>query len=116
MNDSTDKSKGEKLNKAKKVALLAEAHEFAAPAPETDDGDEKLSKRERAERAMADWPPSAKDLRAWMDHRSLSNKDVAKALRLSDGRVVRFWTAKKNPRKIPYTSWYTLKHKFADND
>ena len=114
MNDRSGKARSDKLKKAEKVALLAEAHQFDAPAPEADD--EKLSKRERAERAMADWPPSAKDLRAWMDHRSLSNKDVAKALRLSDGRVVRFWTAKKNPRKIPYTSWYTLKHKFADDD
>ena len=84
------------------------------PALENDlapreDEDEKLTKRERAARAMSDWPP----LRAWMDLKGLSNKDVAKALKLSDGRVVRFWTAKKSPRKIPYPSWYTLKHKFG---
>ena len=47
-----------------------------------------------------------------MDSLGLSNKDVAKALRLSDGRVVRFWTAKKDARPIPYPSWYTLCHKF----
>ena len=47
-----------------------------------------------------------------MDQKGLSNKDVAKALRLSDGRVVRFWTAKKDARPIPYPSWYTLRHKF----
>lgn len=47
-----------------------------------------------------------------MDSLELSNKDVAKALRLSDGRVVRFWTAKKDARPIPYSSWYTLRHKF----
>lgn len=79
---------------------------------EDGDEDEKISKRERAARAMSDWPPRARDLRAWMDLKGLSNKDVAKALKLSDGRVVRFWTAKKSPRKIPYPSWYTLKHKF----
>jgi len=77
------------------------------------DSDEKLGKKERARRAMEDWPPTAKDLRAWMDVQGLSNKDVAKALRLSDGRVVRFWTSKKNPRQIPYPSWYTLRHKFS---
>ena len=89
------------------------------PALENDlapreDEDEKLTKRERAARAMSDWPPRSRDLRAWMDLKGLSNKDVAKALKLSDGRVVRFWTAKKSPRKIPYPSWYTLKHKFGD--
>ena len=47
-----------------------------------------------------------------MDQKGLSNKDVAKALQLSDGRVVRFWTAKKGARPIPYPSWYTLRHKF----
>lgn len=91
---------------------LAKALELDEAAP--DASDDKLSKKERAVRAMEEWPPSARDLRAWMDQQSLSNKDVAKALRLSDGRVVRFWTAKKNPRKIPYPSWYTLKHKFGD--
>ena len=48
-----------------------------------------------------------------MDKKELSNKDVAKALRLSDGRVVRYWTAKKDARPIPYPSWYTLRHKFG---
>ena len=91
---------------------LARALELNEAAPE--ESDEKLPKKDRALRAMADWPPSAKDLRSWMDQQALSNKDVAKALKLSDGRVVRFWTAKKNPRKIPYPSWYTLKHKFGD--
>ena len=98
----------EKKDKALVKALELDA---AAPLPEED---EKLDKEARAERAMADWPPTARDLRAWMDVKGLSNKDVAKALRLSDGRVVRFWTAKKNPRKIPYPSWYTLRHKFQD--
>ena len=51
--------------------------------------------------------------REWMDRKDLSNKDVAKALRLSDGRVVRFWTSKKESRQIPYPSWYTLRHKFG---
>ena len=88
--------------------------EASTDLPPGEDEDEKLTKRERAARAMADWPPRARDLRAWMDLKDLSNKDVAKALKLSDGRVVRFWTAKKNPRKIPYPSWYTLKHKFGD--
>ena len=59
------------------------------------------------------YPPSAEELREWMDRKGLSNKDVAKALRLSDGRVVRFWTAKSEPRVIPYPSWYTLRHKFG---
>jgi hypothetical protein len=97
----------------KKDKALVKALELdaAAPLPEED---EKLDKEARAARAMADWPPTARDLRAWMDVQGLSNKDVAKALRLSDGRVVRFWTAKKNPRKIPYPSWYTLRHKFQD--
>ena len=48
-----------------------------------------------------------------MDRKGLSNQDVADALRLSDGRVVRFWTARKEPRTIPYPSWYTLRHKFG---
>ena len=61
---------------------------------------------------MKKYPPTSKELREWMDEKGLSNKDVAKALRLSDGRVVRFWTAKKDPRPIPYPSWYTLRHKF----
>lgn len=97
----------------KKDKALVKALELdaAAPLPEED---EKLDKEARAARAMADWPPTARDLRAWMDVKGLSNKDVARALRLSDGRVVRFWTAKKNPRKIPYPSWYTLRHKFRD--
>ena len=54
---------------------------------------------------MRKYPPTSKELREWMDEKGLSNKDVAKALRLSDGRVVRFWTAKKDPRPIPYPSW-----------
>ena len=62
---------------------------------------------------MKKYPPSAEELREWMDQKELSNKDVAKALRLSDGRVVRFWTSKKDPRPIPYPSWYTLRHKFG---
>ena len=62
---------------------------------------------------MKKYPPTAKELREWMDKKGLSNKDVAKALRLSDGRVVRFWTSKKDPRPIPYASWYTLRHKFG---
>ena len=61
---------------------------------------------------MKKYPPTAKELRDWMDQKGLSNKDVAKALRLSDGRVVRFWTTKKDARPIPYPSWYTLRHKF----
>ena len=61
---------------------------------------------------MKKYPPTSKELREWMDEKGLSNKDVAKALRLSDGRVVRFWTAKKDPRPIPYPSWFTLRHKF----
>ena len=62
---------------------------------------------------MKKYPPTPQELREWMDNKGLSNKDVAKALRLSDGRVVRFWTSKKNPRPIPYPSWYTLRHKFG---
>ena len=62
---------------------------------------------------MKKYPPTSKELREWMDSKGLSNKDVAKALRLSDGRVVRFWTSKKHPRPIPYPSWYTLRHKFG---
>lgn len=61
---------------------------------------------------MKKYPPTPKELRDWMDQKGLSNKDVAKALRLSDGRVVRFWTSKKDARPIPYPSWYTLRHKF----
>ncbi len=63
--------------------------------------------------SMKKYPPTAKELREWMDRKGLSNKDVAKALRLSDGRVVRFWTAKKDARTIPYPSWYTLRHKYG---
>ena len=62
---------------------------------------------------MKKYPPTPQELRQWMDSKGLSNKDVAKALRLSDGRVVRFWTTKKDPRRIPYPSWYTLRHKFG---
>lgn len=62
---------------------------------------------------MKKYPPTAKELRQWMDRKNLSNKDVAKALHLSDGRVVRFWTQKEEPRQIPYPSWYTLRHKFG---
>ena len=98
--------KGKKATKA-----LARALELSDPAPKAQE-EEKLDKHGRAERAMAVWPPTARDLRAWMDVLGISNKDVAKALRLSDGRVVRFWTAKSDPRRIPYPSWYTLKHKF----
>lgn len=65
---------------------------------------------------MRKYPPTSKDLREWMDSKGLSNKDVAKALRLSDGRVVRFWTSKKSPRPIPYPSWYTLRHKFGKSN
>ena len=65
---------------------------------------------------MKKYPPTSKELREWMDSKGLSNKDVAKALRLSDGRVVRFWTSKKSPRPIPYPSWYTLRHKFGKNN
>lgn len=98
---------------SKDKAKLAHALELDVAAP-ADPDDDRLGKKERAARAMSDWPPTARDLRAWMDTRGLSNKDVAKALKLSDGRVVRFWTAKKNPRRIPYPSWYTLRHKFGD--
>ena len=59
------------------------------------------------------YPPTPEELREWMDKKGLSNKDVAKALRLSDGRVVRVWTSKKEPTQIPYPSWYTLRHKFG---
>lgn len=98
--------------KSKKVTkALAKALELDGSAPQGS-AEEKLDKHGRAERAVAQWPPTARDLRAWMDVLGISNKDVAKALRLSDGRVVRFWTAKKDPRRIPYPSWYTLKHKF----
>ena len=64
---------------------------------------------------MRKYPPTPQELRQWMDSKGLSNKDVAKALRLSDGRVVRFWTSKKDPRTIPYPSWYTLRHKFRNS-
>lgn len=67
----------------------------------------------RMVRAMKKYPPTSEELRQWMNRKGLSNKDVAKALRLSDGRVVRFWTSKKDPRPIPYPSWYTLRHKFG---
>lgn len=110
----TEKKGKEKEREKERKDRLVRALELEAPAPRDDD-DEKLTKAERADRAMTHWPPTAGDLRAWMDQRGLSNKEVAKALRLSDGRVVRFWTAKKNPRKIPYPSWYTLRHKFASN-
>jgi hypothetical protein len=56
---------------------------------------------------MKKYPPTSDEIREWMDRKGLSNKDVAKALCLSDGRVVRFWTSKKDPRPIPYPSWYT---------
>jgi hypothetical protein len=59
------------------------------------------------------YPPTPEEIREWMDRKGLSNKDVAKALQLSDGRVVRFWTSKKDPRPMPYPSWYTLRHKFG---
>ena len=98
--------KGKNATKA-----LARALELNGPAPKASLED-KLDKHGRAERAMEAWPPTARDLRAWMDVLGISNKDVARALRLSDGRVVRFWTAKSDPRRIPYPSWYTLKHKF----
>ena len=62
---------------------------------------------------MKKYPPTPEELRDWMNRKGLSNKEVAKALRLSDGRVVRFWTSKKDPRPIPYPSWYTLRHKFG---
>jgi DNA-directed RNA polymerase specialized sigma24 family protein len=100
------------MSEKPKKAKVAKALELDPAAPEESD-DDKLSKPERAARAMAHWPPTARDLRAWMDQHGLSNKDVAKALKLSDGRVVRFWTAKKSPRRIPYPSWYTIKHKFS---
>ena len=64
-------------------------------------------------KTMKKYPPTPEELRDWMDCKGLSNKQVAKALRLSDGRVVRFWTAKTDPRPIPYPSWYTLRHKFG---
>ena len=64
-------------------------------------------------RRMKKYPPTPEELRDWMNRKGLSNKEVAKALRLSDGRVVRFWTSKKDPRPIPYPSWYTLRHKFG---
>ena len=65
---------------------------------------------------MKKYPPTSKELREWMDSKGLSNKDVAKALRLSDGRVVRFWTSKKSPRPIPYPNWYTLRRKFGKSN
>jgi hypothetical protein len=69
--------------------------------------------RRRQGRPMKKYPPTPDEIREWMDRKGLSNKDVAKALHLSDGRVVRFWTSKKDPRPIPYPSWYTLRHKFG---
>ncbi len=36
-----------------------------------------------------------------MDRKGLSSKDVAKALRLSDVRVVRHWTRTDHPRDMP---------------
>ena len=79
------------------------------------DGDTKEGKKEDKKKGsgMKKYPPTPEELREWMDRKGLSNKDVAKALRLSDGRVVRFWTSKKDPRPIPYPSWYTLRHKFG---
>ena len=73
----------------------------------------RIWRRSGERREVKKYPPTAKELREWMDRKGLSNKDVAKALRLSDGRVVRFWTAKTEPRQIPYPSWYTLRHKFG---
>ena len=71
------------------------------------------ARRTATHMSMKKYPPTPEELREWMDAKGLSNKDVAKALRLSDGRVVRFWTSKKDPRPIPYPSWYTLRHKFG---
>ena len=62
---------------------------------------------------MQQYPPTAEEIRVWMDRKGLSNREVAEALHLSDGRVVRFWTARTDPRPIPYPSWYTLRHKFG---
>ena len=65
---------------------------------------------------MKKHPPTPKELRDWMDSKGLSNTDVAKALRLSDGSMVRFWTSKKSPRPIPYPSWYTLRRTFGKSN
>ena len=65
---------------------------------------------------MKKHPPTSKELREWMDSKGLSNKDVAKALRLPDGRVVRFWTSKKSLRPIPYPSGYTLRRTFGKSN
>ena len=62
---------------------------------------------------MQNYPPTPEELRGWMDQKGLSHKQVAKALRLSDARAVRFWTSKKDPHPIPYPSWYTLRPKFG---
>ena len=53
--------KGKKASKA--LARALELNDTAPKDPEED----KLDKHGRAERAMAAWPPTARDLRAWMD-------------------------------------------------
>ena len=73
----------------------------------------KIVISESVSAGMKEFPPSAAALRAWIKAKGLSSQDVADALRLSDGRVVRNWTSTKAPRPIPYPSWYTLRHKFG---
>ena len=62
---------------------------------------------------MKKHPPPQRNCASGWTAKGLSNKDVAKALRLSDGRVVRFCTAKQEPRQIRYPSWYPLRHRFG---
>ena len=62
---------------------------------------------------MKKYPPTPQELRERMDREGLSNQDVAKALRLSDGCVVRICTSKKDSRPIPHPSWHTLRHKLG---
>ena len=60
--------KGKNATKA-----LARALELNDPAPKAPLED-KLDKHGRAERAMEAWPPTARDLRAWMDVPGISTR------------------------------------------
>jgi|GEM_PF-3902228 hypothetical protein len=61
---------------------------------------------------MKKYPSTPEELREWMERKGLSNKDVAKALRLPDARTFKDRVSRKDPRLIPYPNWYTLRHKF----
>lgn len=57
---------------------------------------------------MKTYPPTADELRDFMDTHGLTSRDVGRLLRMSDpdARAVRYWVRGK--RVMPFAAWHTL--------